>query len=184
VSGTNSKTKPTERLTHLKTYIRNDGDDEMSFMGSPPLLPFDDPAEYQKLRHAVGEGMPADFFGQFCARMFTDAVWEVRRYQVVTKNTIKTEIEHCFDPTADPETKLAAAVTNRLDTLERLHRIIGGREHRLDAVYRLAQQHRANLGSLLRPTAEQVQDAEFREVDDAAGDGNRLSEHARHEDKS
>jgi hypothetical protein len=46
---TNSKNKRAEQLTRLKIHIRNDGDDDdMTFMGSPPLLPLDDPAEYKK----------------------------------------------------------------------------------------------------------------------------------------
>ncbi len=180
----NENSSPTEPLTRLKTSIRTDGDDDdMSFMGSIALFPFEDPSEYKNLREAVAKSTPVDFFGQFCARMLTDALWETRRYQLVTAATIKTELERFSDPTANPETKVAAAVANQLDVLERLYRIIGGREHRVDAFYRLAQQHRANLGTLLRPPAEQVQDAEFREVDEATGDRNLLSEQARPEDK-
>jgi hypothetical protein len=184
VSNTNSKNKPVE-LTRLKTHIRNDGDndDDMSFMGSPPLLPSDDPAEYKKLRAAVSESAPADFFGQFCARMFTDTAWEARRYQLVTTNLIKAEFEHFLDPTVDDETKLALVVAGKIEPLERLYRLRGGREHRLDALYRLVQEHRANLGTLLRPAAAQVQDAEFSEVEDKTGDANRLSQQTRQEDK-
>ena len=84
MSDTNSKKKPTDQLTPVKTYIRiegNDGDDdEMALMGSPPLLPFDDPTEYKKLRCAANKTMPADFIGQFCGRMLADALWETRRY--------------------------------------------------------------------------------------------------------
>ena len=107
MSNTNSKHKPVE-LTRLKTHIRNDGDndDNMSFMGSPPLLSCDDPAEYKKLRHAVSESAPADFFEQFCARMFADTLWEARRYQLVTTNLLKAELKHFLDPTVDDETKL------------------------------------------------------------------------------
>jgi hypothetical protein len=184
VPNTNSKNKPVE-LTRLKTHIRNDGDndDDMSFMGSPPLLPSDDPAEYKKLRAAVGESAPADFFGQFCARMFADTAWEARRYQLVTTNLLKAELKHFLDPTVDDETKLALVVGEKIEPLERLYRLRGGREHRLDALYRLVQEHRANLGTLLHPTAEQVQDAEFSEVEDATGDADRLSQQARQEDK-
>jgi len=181
LSDTTSKKKPTDRLTSVKTYIRNDDDsDEMSFMGSPPLLPSDDPAEYEKVRHAVSKTMPADFFGRFCAHMFTDALWEARRYQVVTTNTIEAELAH-YPDIADPKARLAHVVTDRRDTLERLFRIREGREHRLDAVYRLAERHRSSLGNLLSPAKEQVEDAEFREVDDETADGHPLQ--PRHEDE-
>ena len=69
MSNSNSKKKQTDGLTPVKTHICNDGDDgDMSFMGSPPLLPFDDPTEYKKLRQAASNSMTADFLGQFwCA---------------------------------------------------------------------------------------------------------------------
>src|SRR6516165_9011912 len=77
VSNSNSKKKQTDGLTPVKTHICNDGDNgDMSFMGSPPLLPFDDPTEYKKLRQAASNSMTADFLGQFCSRMLTDALWE------------------------------------------------------------------------------------------------------------
>ncbi len=175
MSNTNSKKKPTDRLTPVKTYIRNDGnDDEMSFMGSPPLLPFDDPAEYRKLRQAASKSMTADFLGQFCSRMLTDALWEARRYQQVATNIIKADLAH-YPEIEDPQTRAAHAVTDRLDVFERLYRIIGSREHRVDAVYRLAEQHRTSLGKLVAPRAKQAEDAEFREVEDETANGNQWS---------
>jgi hypothetical protein len=186
MSDTNFKKKPTDGLIPVKTYIRNDGDgddDEMSFMGSPPLLPFDDPAEYKKLRQAASKSMPADFLGQFCGRMLTDALWETRRYQLVATNIIKADLAR-YPEIEDPEARVAHVVADRLDALERLYRIIGCREHRADAVHRLAEQHRTNLGKLLPSTAEQVQDAEFQEVDDNAADGNQLKSQPAHEDRS
>lgn len=184
----NSKNKSAVQLTRLKTNIHSDGnggdDDAMAFMGSPPLLPLDDPAEYNKLRAAVGESAPADFFGQFFARMFTDTAWEARRWQLITTNLIKAELKSFLDPTVDDETKLALVAAEKLEPLERLHHLRGEREHRLDALYRLVQEHSANLGTtLLSPTAQRVEDAEYREVDDETGDGNQLSQQAPQEDK-
>lgn len=182
MSNSNSKKKPTDPLTPVKTNIGNDGDnDEMSFMGSPPLLPFDDPAEYYKLRQAASMSMTADFLGQFCSRMLTDALWETRRYQQIATNIIKADLAH-YPEIEDPETKAAHVVTERLDVLERLYRIIGSREHRVDAVHRLAEQHRTNLGKLLPSAAEQIEDAEFREVEDETANGHQLKGQAAHED--
>jgi hypothetical protein len=184
VSDTNSKNKPAEQLTRLKTHIRNDGDDDdLSFMGSPPLLPLDDADEYYKLREDVGKSAPADFFGQFFGRMFTDTAWEARRYQTVTTNYLDAQLKQYLDPTVDDQTKLALVVADTIDPLERLHRLRSGREHRLDALYRLVQEHRANLGTLLRPTAEQVQDAEFREISDETGEADQSRPQTRQENK-
>src|SRR5215469_11305419 len=70
----------------------------------------------------------------------------------------------------------ALVVGEKIEPLERLYRLRGGREHRLDALYRLVQEHRANLGTLLPATAEQVQDAEFSEVEDETDDADQLSQ--------
>jgi hypothetical protein len=182
VSNSNSKKKQTDGLIPVKTNICNDGDEgDMSFMGSPPLLPSDDPAEYKKLRRAASKSMPADFLGQFCGRMLTDALWETRRYQLVATNIIKADLSR-YPEIEDPQAKVAHVVMERLDALERLYRIIGSREHRVDAIHRLAEQHRNSLGRLLPSTAEQIQDAEFQEVDDNAADGHKSNGQPAHED--
>jgi hypothetical protein len=43
-------------------------------------------------------------------------------------------------------------------------------EARRNAAYREAERHRIGLGERLRRAAEQVEDAEFREVEDATGE--------------
>jgi hypothetical protein len=120
---TNSKTKSAVQLTRLKTHIHNDSndgnDDDLSFMGSPPLLPLDDPNEYKKLREDVGKSAPADFFGQFFGRMFTDTAWEARRYQLVATNFLKAQLKQFLDLTVDHETKLALVVAETMADPER-----------------------------------------------------------------
>ena len=57
---------------------------------------------------------------------------------------------------------------NTIDALERIDRMVMTMEARRNAAYREAERHRLGLGERLRRAAEQVEDAEFREVEDAA----------------
>jgi hypothetical protein len=63
-----------------------------------------------------------------------------------------------------------AAVVSRpvvMDDLERIDRMVMTMEARRNAAYREAERYRIGLGERLRRAAEQVEDAELREVDDA-----------------
>ena len=48
-------------------------------------------------------------------------------------------------------------------------------EARRNAAYREAERYRIGLGERLRHATEQVEDAEFREVDDAPGEQKRVA---------
>ena len=60
---------------------------------------------------------------------------------------------------------LANGVAKNIHTLELLERMNASMEQRRNAAYYLAEQHRANFGSRLRQAVNQVEDAEFRELD-------------------
>ena len=62
---------------------------------------------------------------------------------------------------------IAAVVAFRIDALERIDRMVMNMEARRNAAYREAERHRIGLGDRLRHATEQVEDAEFREVDEA-----------------
>jgi hypothetical protein len=62
---------------------------------------------------------------------------------------------------------IAGIVTVNIKVLERIDRMVMTMEARRNAAYREAERHRMGLGERLRRAAEQVEDAEFHEVDDA-----------------
>ena len=65
---------------------------------------------------------------------------------------------------------IAAVVARNIDALERIDRMVMTMEARRNAAYREAERYRIGLGERLRHATEQVEDAEFREVDDAPGE--------------
>jgi hypothetical protein len=58
-------------------------------------------------------------------------------------------------------------VASNIELIERVDRMIAIMENRRNAAYREAERRRINLGTRLRHAAEQVEDAEFSEVDDS-----------------
>jgi hypothetical protein len=70
---------------------------------------------------------------------------------------------------------IAAVVAFRIDALERIDRMVMNMEARRNAAYREAERYRIGLGERLRHATEQVEDAEFREVDDAPGEQKRVA---------
>jgi hypothetical protein len=48
-------------------------------------------------------------------------------------------------------------------------------EQRRNSAYHQAEHHRANLGNRFRQVVAQVEDAEFRELDDKTSEGKRLA---------
>ena len=65
---------------------------------------------------------------------------------------------------------VASIVAIHIKVLERIDRMVMTMEARRNAAYHEAERHRIGLGERLRRAAEQVEDAEFREVDDATGE--------------
>jgi hypothetical protein len=74
---------------------------------------------------------------------------------------------------------IASIVAINIDALERIDRLVMTMEARRNAAYREAERHRIGLGARLRRAAAQVEDAEFREVDNATGEDEAPGEQER-----
>ena len=99
--------------------------------------------------------------------------WEIIRFRRAKANYIR----HLAAPDllsalvqklgdSGPHTDVATSIAANIGTLEPLERMIAVMEQRRNATYHQVEQHRANLGDRLRQAVEQVEDAEFHEVDD------------------
>jgi hypothetical protein len=169
-----SKSKSGDQLTPIRTKIgKNDGNEMESLFGAPPLIPGDDPVAYNNLLAGVTHTLnPTEIIGNFLSRKFTDGMWVLRRLQLV-QTTLLKEIAggtvHLEG--GDQARAVTAALTENIELFERLDRQIAGREHELREMYRMAERHKGNLEALFKRTPEQVEDAEFSEVDDSSGDG-------------
>jgi hypothetical protein len=98
--------------------------------------------------------------------------WEIIRFRRAKANYIRELAAHRLDigilseiGLSGPHIDVAKSIAANIDTLEPLERMIAMMEQRRNAAYHQAEQHRANLGNRLRQAVEQVEDAEFRELD-------------------
>jgi hypothetical protein len=162
MSSANSNRKSKNPLTPLRTAVRIE---DQSLLGAPPLIPFDDPAAYDRLLAAVTQAIkPMDFLEMIWARDVTDLQWEITRCRRIRAKIIEGGVES--EITGDDETRLTSSVTFNIQLIERLDRMIASMEARRNAACHEADRHRANLGTLLRRAAEEVEDAEFSEVEE------------------
>jgi hypothetical protein len=69
-------------------------------------------------------------------------------------------------PTENSNGGLANTVAININDIERIDRMVMTMEARRNAAYREVERHRIGLGERLRRAVEQVEDAEFREVDE------------------
>ncbi|MBO0734153.1 MAG: hypothetical protein J2P49_07535 [Methylocapsa sp.] len=66
---------------------------------------------------------------------------------------------------------MADTLARRIDEVERIDRMIAGAEARRNVALREIDRHRATLGAGLRQAAEEVLDAEFKEIPPSLSDG-------------
>ena len=158
---------------------------DLPFLGAPPLIPGESAGDYEQLVSAVTNTMkPADFMETIWTRDIVDLQWDIIRFRrikadVIThrykgsKDYLKTLGEPAEFKTILAGTlhgDIASIVAIHINTLERIDRMVMTMEARRNAAYREAERHRIGLGERLRRAAEQVEDAEFREVDDATAE--------------
>jgi hypothetical protein len=156
---------------------------EMTVLGSLPLLQGEKNADYERLRAAViAEMRPADFMEMIWTNDIIYLEWEIIRFRRAKANYLR----HLASPDSipgfnlkldekGPHMDLARGVAENIHTLELLERTIASMEQRRNAAYHQAEQRRVNLGNRLRQTVAQVEDAEFRELDEQPTDQNRAA---------
>jgi len=161
---------------------------DLSFLGAPPLIPGEAASDYQQLLAAVTNEMkPNDFMETIWTRDIVDLQWDIIRFRRIKADLITIRYERSNAHLAASELNfkrilkktlkddIASVVAVNIDALERIDRMVMTMEVRRNAAYREAERHRIGLGERLRRAAEQIEDAEFREVDDAPGEQERAS---------
>jgi hypothetical protein len=133
----------------------------------------EDCADYERWRASViGELKPTDLMEKIWTNDIIYLEWEIVRFRRAKANYIRQLAAPDLLPGFDlklgdsgPHIDVAKSIAANIDTLEQLERMIAMMEQRRNAAYHQAEQHRANLGNRLRQAVEQVEDAEFRELD-------------------
>ena len=139
---------------------------DLSFLGAPPLIPGESAADYKRLLATVTDEIkPADFMEVMWIRDIVDLQWDIIRFR-----RIKADIITYYH-----RNNIAEAISYKIEVLERIDRMVMTMEARRNAAYREAERYRIGLGERLRRATEPVEDAEFREVDDAPGEHERAA---------
>jgi hypothetical protein len=135
---------------------------DLSFFRAPPLVPGESAADYKRLLSAVTDEIkPADPLETMWTHDIVDLQWDIIRFRRIKADLIRQRHE----PNLVYGT-IANVVANNINTLERIDRMVMTMEARRNAAYREIERHRIGLGERLRRAVEQVEDAEFREVDE------------------
>jgi hypothetical protein len=167
---------------------------DLSFLGAPPLIPGESAGDYEQLVSAVTNTMkPVDFMETIWTRDIVDLQWDIMRFRRIKADLITHRYKGShdyldvvgepteFEPTpahnllasiaaVNMRGDIATTVAVNIKILERIDHMVMTMEARRNAAYREAERHRIGLGERLRRAAEQVEDAEFREVDDATAE--------------
>jgi hypothetical protein len=159
---------------------------ELSFLGAPPLIPGESAEDYEKLLNAVTNTMkPVDSMETIWTRDIVDLQWDIIRFRRIKADLITRRYKGSTDDLSTVRgpvegvkkilartlhDDIAGVVAVNIKVLEPIDRMVMTMEARRNAAYREAERHRIGLGERLRRAAEQVEDAEFREVDDATGE--------------
>ena len=139
---------------------------DLSFFGAPPLIPGEVASDYQQLLTAVIKVMkPVDVLEIMWTRDIVDLQWDIIRFRRIKADVI----------TYYHGNNIAEAISYKIEVLERIDRMVMTMEARRNAAYREAERHRIGLGERMRHATEQVEDAEFHEVDDAPGEHERAA---------
>ena len=147
---------------------------DVSFLGAPPLIPGEDARDYRQLLTAViNEMKPVDVLETIWTRDIVDLQWDIIRFR---RNKADV-ITYWYEKNCGSSEALGAAlvVTYKIDVLERIDRMVMTMEARRNAAYREVERYRIGFGERLRHAVNQVEDAEFREVDNAPGEPKRAA---------
>jgi hypothetical protein len=150
---------------------------DLPFLGAPPLIPGESARDYQQLLTAVKNVMkPVDSLETMWIRDIVDLQWDIIRFRRIKADLITYYYEQRRERSEENGETVSKTVatlvigTTTIDRLERIDRMVMTMEARRNAAYREAERYRIGLGERLRHATEQVEDAEFREVDDAPGE--------------
>ena len=142
---------------------------DLSFFGAPPLIPGEVASDYQQLLTAVIKVMkPVDVLETIWTRDIVDLQWDIMRFRRIKADVITYYHRNNMN-------NMAEAISYKIDVLERIDHMVMTMEARRNAAYREAERYRIGLGERLRRATEPVEDAEFREVDDAPGEHERAA---------
>ena len=132
------------------------------FFGPPPLVAGEDPAQYERIRAQISAAVqPLDFLEEIWVNDVVNHVWEMLRLRLLMVDLHDEDLR----------VVLTAALALKIDKMERIDRMITGAEARGNVALREIDRHRATLAAGLRQAADEVLDAEFKEIQPSLTEG-------------
>jgi hypothetical protein len=132
------------------------------FFGPPPLIAGEDRAQYEAMRDQISATVqPLDFLEEILVNDVVNLVWDALRLRRILRNALNGNNEYILTP----------EFILRMETAERIDRMIAGDEARRNVALREIDRHRATLGAALRQAADEVLDAEFKEIPPSLTEG-------------
>jgi hypothetical protein len=158
----NGSSRPKESRVVAKHHAA-----DLSFLGAAPLIPGERAADYERLLAAVTDEIkPAEPVETIWTRDFVDLQWDIIRFRRIKADLITHRGENCPWATDKSNGTIADIVAININVIERIDRMVMTMEARRNAAYHEVERHRIGLGERLRHAVEQVEDAEFRDVDE------------------
>ncbi len=140
-------------------------EESVRFFGPPPLIAGEDPAQYEAIRTQILAAVqPLDFLEEILVNDVVNLVWDMRRFRRLMRNVLNGDNENVLTP--------EFTLRLRMETAERINRMAAGAEARRNAAWREIDRHRATpLAAALRQAADEVLDAEFKEIPPSLTEG-------------
>jgi hypothetical protein len=149
-------------------------------LAPPPLLDGEDRVAYDALLKKLADAVkPADVIEEIFVRDVIDLVWEglrLRRLKVALMNlrsqhplkstlAVYNYVERPERECLDGDELMAATLHENIDFIDRVERLTALAEARRIAAFREIDRHRATLANELRHCVQQVEDAEFKVIE-------------------
>ena len=132
------------------------------FFGPPPLVAGEDPAQYERIRAQISAAVqPLDFLEEIWVNDVVNHVWEMLRLRLLMVDLHDEGLR----------VVLTKELALRIETFERVDRMVAGAEARRNVALREIDRHRATLATALRQAADEVLDAEFKEIPPSLTEG-------------
>jgi len=150
-------------------------------LAPPPLLDGEDRAAYDALLKKLADAVkPADVIEEILVRDIVDLVWEglrLRRLKVALMNlrsqhplgstlALYNYAERTERECLDGDELMAATLDENIDAIDRIERLTALAEGRRIVAFREIDRHRVTLANKLRQCVQQVEDAEFKVIEE------------------
>jgi hypothetical protein len=136
-------------------------EDSAQYFGPPLLIAGEDRAQYEAMRDRISAAVgPLDFLEEILVNDVINLVWEALRLRRLMRNVL-----------GHNENVLTGEFAVRIETAERIDRMVAGAEARRNVALREIDRHRASRAAALRQAAAEVLDAEFKEIPPSLTEG-------------